>query len=59
MEGTGVGGRAADNRVESMSMASIFISSDAYQRYESGPVAGCTDVDTANNNYAKRFNPTT
>ena len=50
MEGTGVGGRAADNRVESMSMASIFISSDAYQRYESGPVAGCTDVDTANNN---------
>jgi hypothetical protein len=42
------------NRFDSMSMASIFISADAHQWYESGPV---TDVTISGNHFAKPSSP--
>jgi hypothetical protein len=42
------------NRFDSMSMASIFISSDAYQWYESGPV---TDVTIRGNHFIRPTSP--
>ncbi len=42
------------NRFEAMSMASIFISSDAYQWYESGPV---TDVTIRDNHFTRPTSP--
>jgi hypothetical protein len=42
------------NRFEAMSMASIFISSDAYQWYESGPV---TDVTIRGNEFVRPAEP--
>ncbi|MEV6412653.1 right-handed parallel beta-helix repeat-containing protein [Kribbella sp. NPDC051718] len=42
------------NRFEAMSMASIFISSDAYQWYESGPV---TDVIIRGNEFTRPADP--
>ncbi|MFI5708263.1 right-handed parallel beta-helix repeat-containing protein [Kribbella sp. NPDC051620] len=42
------------NRFEAMSMASIYISSDAYQWYESGPV---TDVTIRGNSFTRPADP--
>jgi hypothetical protein len=42
------------NRFEAMSMASIYISSDAYQWYESGPV---TDVTIRENEFVRPADP--
>ncbi|WP_328322577.1 right-handed parallel beta-helix repeat-containing protein [Kribbella sp. NBC_00382] len=42
------------NRFEAMSMASIYISSDAYQWYESGPV---TDVTIRDNEFVRPAEP--
>ncbi|MEV8372235.1 right-handed parallel beta-helix repeat-containing protein [Kribbella sp. NPDC056861] len=44
----------SDNRFEAMSMASIYISSDAYQWYESGPV---TDVTIRDNHFVDPAGP--